>query len=425
MGVKFASCARRLCGLLGLTATVGTSAAMAQSVKLESVTERERQQLRETGIQAGAVEIRPQFGLAATVTDNVYYEDSNRRADVSGEARARVDFKSLFSRHELRADLWASQLAYAKYTTENTTQYGGEVAGRLDISRSTTFEMVAGFEHRAETRYSLNSNRQADEQATYDTPRAAAYLTHKFDNLSVALTGRAARYRYADVLVGGVRVSQKNRNFEVYEGALDLVYGTRDPTRFVIHASIDHRAYDIHIGSPLFDPVRQVDRTGTSLRLEGGVQREITDLIQGTVRVGYLRTRYDDPRIRNFSAFSYHADVVWNVTPLTSLVATADRRLDQTVSPSATGNLRDEFSIAVQHELRRNVVVIGDVRYARVKLLGTATRSREFDVGVGAHYYVGKNVMITGDLRHSQRISGISSIDYKANSLSLGVKFLF
>lgn len=425
MGVNYASCARRVFGMIGLTASFGTSAALAQSIKLESGTEREKQQLQATGIRAGAFEIRPQFGANVVATDNVYYEDKNRRADASIDARAMVSFKSLFARHELRAELWANQTVSAKYSSENLTQYGGQLGGRIDVTRSTLFDVTFGYDRFAETRYSLNSNRLADTHATYTKPHVAALLTQKFNNITIVLTGRAAAYSYADVLSSGIRASQKERNFKIYEGGIDLIYGVRDPTRFVVHAAIDHRAYDIHIGSPLFDPVKQIDRTASSMRVEVGVQREITDLIQGTIRFGYMRNTYDDPRIKDFNAFSYHGDIVWNVTPLTSLVATADRRLDQTVSPNSTGNLRDEFAVAVQHELRRNVVLFSDVRYARVKLLGTAIRSSEFDIGFGARYFVGDNFVIRGDVRHSQRLSGITSIDYRTNLVTLGVKYLF
>lgn len=425
MGVQIASGARRLLGLLGLTASVGANSAMAQELRLEGATQREKQQLEETGIRSGAFDIRPEFGASAIASDNVFYSDTNRRSDVSLETRAALGFKSLFARHELRADIWVNRVSYAKFTGEDVTNYGGEASGRIDVSRDTTVELRAGYDHLSESRSSLNANRGTDKRASFSVPRASIAIDKKFNNFSVRLGGRIADYRYSEVLVAGVDVPQRNRDFRVYEGTADLVYGLRDPTRLVLHASVEQREYDIGFGDALFDSTKFIDRSAKGLRVEVGVQREITDLIRGTIRVGYLQQNYVDPRIVDFKAFSYHGDIVWNVTPLTSLVVTADRRVDETVSPFSPGNLRDTFSLAFQHELLRSVVLFGDARYSRVKLLETTTRSNEIDLGFGASYYLGNHLVLTGEARHTQRHSGVAPIDFDANIFSLSVKYRF
>lgn len=426
MGVSLTSCLRRAFGLIGLTATISAGTAAAQNaIEVKEGTEREKQQLRDTGFKAGALEIRPQFGVTGEYTDNVFYSSTNKRSDALVDARASIAFKTLFSRHELRADLWVNQVAYARYSGEDVTQFGGSAGGRIDVDRATAIEFDGGYQRLAESRYSLNANRTSQERAKYDTLFASASASRQFNNFWVRLGGRVADYSYDSVRVAGVDTSQKIRDFRVYAGSLDLVYGKRDPTRFVVHGEIERRDYQIGFGDPGFDSTKFVDRSADGYRIEVGVQREITDLIQGTIRVGYLHYNYDDPRIKTFSAFSYHGDLVWNVTPLTSIVATADRKLDETVSPLATGNLRDEFGLAFEHELRRDVILFGDLRYARVRLVNATTRSREFEGEFGARYYLGDHFVISASVRHSQRHSGVSAIDYDTNSAMISAKVRF
>jgi len=413
---------------LGFTmlASACSSTATAQTTPpLQSVTERERQRAETDGIRLGSFVLRPEAEGALTYDDNIYAGPVLSIEDVFLLTRVDLDLQSNFARHGVNAQAYIDRETYFDRTSEDALQYGLSGNGFYDLGADTRLSAAAGYDRLAESRSSLDSARLAPERILYNTLYANAGLAHNFGPLETELSGRLRKYHYEPTMVGGISVSQDTRDFKVAEGALDLTYGLHRLTRFVAHAAYERRLYDIRIGSPDFHPATETDRSAKGFRLEAGVERDVTELIQATLRVGYLQYEYDDPRISGINAFSYYASVVWNVTPLSTIVLSAESRLDETVSPRSAGNLRDEFRIGGRHELLRNLILLADMRYAYNRQVNTTIKSNEFEVGIGAHYYVGRIGRIEFAANHSQRTSPDPAIEFERNTVTIGFTAFF
>lgn len=399
--------------------------AMAQETPLDAVTERERTQHATEGMRIGSFRLDPSADAALAYSDNIYAVDTGKQDDLVATTEARLNLDSDFSRNALSGKAYVSRQSYVTHTTEDATTYGGQIAGRYEIGSHTAIDATGAYDHLVESRSQLNSNRLSDRRIGYDSWLGRLGVSHDFVNLRVNAFGRYQKYEYDTATVGGVPEDQSFRNFGVAEGTLELLYGIQDLTRFVVRGTVEHRRYDLRPGDPGFDPVTMLDRSADGYRIEGGIQRSVTNLIQATLRVGYMHYNYADTRLRDISAFSYHADAVWNITPLTSLNLIVDRRVDETISPLFSGNLRDEGRVVLKHELLRDLVLSGDVRYAYIRLLGSDTRSRELETGLGANYYIGRHLLLDLDLRHNQRLSNDDTIRFTANMATLGVRYTF
>ena len=408
---------------LGFTALASacSSIALAQTtLPLQSVTERERQLADTDGVRFGSFVLRPQAEGALTYDDNIYAGPVLGVDDIFVRTRVDLDLQSNFVRHGVNAQAYVDGETYFDRTGEDALQFGVGGGAFYDLGADTRLTAAAGYDHLAESRSNLNSARLAPERILYDTLHADAGLAHNFGPLETRVSGRVRSYDYDSIAIGGITINQDSRDFTVAEGALDLAYGVHGLTRFIAHGSYERRLYDIGLGDPAFVPALQVDRSAKGYRLEAGVERDVTELIQATLRIGYLHYQYDDPRISELGAFSYHADVVWNVTPLTTITAAAERRLDETVSPQSAGNLRDEIRLGARHELLRNLILLADMRHAHIRTVNTPLDSDEFEVGVGAHYYVGRIGRVEFAANHAQRTSADPAIEFRRNTVTIG-----
>lgn len=399
--------------------------ALAQETPLDSVTERERSLHATEGVRIGSFRLDPSAEAALAYSDNIYAVHTGKQDDLVATTEARLNIDSDFSRNALSGKAYVSRQSYITHTTEDATTYGAQVAGRYEIGSHTAIDATGAYDHLAESRSELNSNRLSDRRIGYDSWLGRLGVSHDFVNLQVNAFGRYQKYQYDTATVGGVPEDQSFRNFGVAEGTVELLLGIRDLTRFVVRGTVEHRRYDLRPGNAGFDPATMLDRSADGYRVEGGIQRSVTNLIQATLRVGYMHYNYADARLRDISAISYHADAVWNVTPLTSISLLVDRRVDETISPLFSGNLRDEGRVVVKHELLRDLVLSGDVRYAYIRLLGSDTRSRELEAGLGANYYIGRHLLIDLDLRHNQRLSNDDTIRFTANTATVGLRYTF
>lgn len=409
----------------------GGARAQAQT-SIVSVTERETLQQADLGIRLGSFLLLPQVDLSLSHSDNVYATGTDKRSDFFVDTRADISLNSQFSRNALNASAYFDRNTYFKLNGEDTSQFGGAVDGRYDIGADGSLSASGGYDRVAESRTSLDSFTQASKPVLYDMVHGSASFTDKFGPLTAILGLRVRHYNYHDAIFGSTRVDQSYRDFTIGAGTIDLAYDLHGLTNFVVHGEIERRRYDLRYGDAGFDLATMTDRSANGARIEAGFQHQVSSLMQATVRLGWMHYSYPDPRLRSFGAFSYHADLIWNITPLTTIQGSADRRVDETLSTTFAGNLRDEFRLDVRHELLRNLILLLDSRYAAIRptsvdteaALGqTLAHSHEFEIGGGAHYYIGRHIRLAANFLHMQRTSDDPGLAFKENVATIGITF--
>jgi hypothetical protein len=374
------------------------------------------------GIRVGSFVLRPTMRVDADLSDNIYATDTDRRGDVYLIVRPEIAIVSDFGRNALGGNAYFERSQHATYTGEDVSQYGGTVNGRYDIARATRLTMLAQIDRAAESRGSLGTFRQTSTPAQYTSLIGDAALSQDFGAFALTGGGRVRKLIYSDALLGTGRVDQTYRNFTIRDATLTASYGFHETTRVVIVGEIERRRYALRANHVGYGSSLLSDRSADGFRIEAGVSREITSLLTGTIRVGYVRYDYADLRLRDIAGLSYFGDLNWNVTRLTTITAGASRRLDETTSPVTAGNLRDEVRLGVDHELLRRLILGADVRYAAIRPSNTFATSREFEARFGAHYYLNRTLRLEAELRHSDRTSIDRSIAFRANSVLIGLR---
>ena len=408
--------------VLAITAALAAAGPLkAQTTPLNSVVDREERNQAGDGIRAGAFTLRPSASVVATYTDNVFATTTNRRDDVFFNLRGIIAARSNWSANQLNARAYIDQSLYTSNGSEDATQYGAQVDGRYEFTATTAITARANVDRLAELRSSINSFRGTRSRSTYVTAGSELGVNQLFGPLSVGLSGAYRVYRFDPVLVNNVLTSARFRDLDILSGTLDASYGLSDSTRFVLFGVLEQRRYQLRPGDPGFDPITQLDRSADGGRIEAGITRNIGTLLQATVRLGYLNYSYPDARLRPISAFSFHVDVNWNVTPLTTVQLAADRRVDETSSPVNAGNLRNEGRFGIQHELLRNLILFGGVRYAQIDPSGVGASSSEFQADAGARYYIARRLRIDLSYTHNQRTSTDPTIAFRNNLVLIGL----
>ena len=414
---------RNIALLAMLSGTALCSVAQAQEVPPNvGVADRARPAFDPLGIRAGSVVIFPAVTGRLEYDDNVLASSTGKRGDSVFYIEPEVRVRSDFSRHAFDSRLYYGRSFHNKLESEDTSQYGATGRGVLDVTRRTRIRLGGSYEHNAENRSSLSSFTGSRSPVKYDRLAGSLGIEQEVGDFILLGRGEYRRLSYDDTVDPlGNPIDLEFRNLKMRIATGQISYRLRSGTTAFVRVSADRRRYDLRPGDVGFDPITQTDRSSNGLRAEAGLGLELTRLIYGNIRVGYLRQRYADPKLRDTNGLSYGADLLWNVTPLTTFRFTADRSVDETSSQTTAGNLRSEFTAKVDHELLRYVVLSAGTRYARINPAGPTARSREIEGNLGVRYLMNRYMELRGGYSYEKRSSSANVIRFSSSRVFVGL----
>ena len=383
------------------------------------VAERVRDDYLPVGGRIGSFFLFPSFSVTERYSDNVRASDAVEFGDDSVTLEGGAQLVSGFSRHSLKLGGWVERSFYLHHTDENASQYGGSFAGRIDLPR-TTIDLGTTVERRLLPREDFNSPVTARSPLPYDRVHGSLGITQTFNRLSVAVSGAITRLTYLNVIDdNGVVLDERYRSATVVGGVVELTYSVRPGFAAFARGSVTRVSYLL---SPV-DPAQPggLDRDSHGWQAEVGARIDLSRVVYAVIRVGYLSRTYDDPRLREARGVSFGADVLWNVTALTSLRFSADRRIEQNDSQFAAGNRVTEFGVAIEHELRRNVILTAKGSHTHFEPLGPVPANDQWRVAAGARYLLNRRFSLKIDYRHDQRTAVDPTRSFAENAVMLGL----
>lgn len=402
----------------------GADAQAVQRPDAPTPAEREQQLQEVNGARVGAILIQPALDFDLSHDDNVFASSADRRADIVAEVTPRLSARSFSGNRNLRAEAYYTRRTYADNASESVEQFGGLVATDFVVTRGLRASASANARSLTEARRGIDSNRESAKPVRFSDLETRLGLAYGTGRLSLDAGGRVRRLAYGDATIGGQKVDQGFRNATIAAAGFGTGYQIRDLTRIVTKFEYETRRYDLSAGDQGFDPVMNFDRSANGLRIEAGLQRNLSALVAGTVRVGYLKLDYADSRLLDVGAVSYFGDLRWNMTPLTTVTLSAARRLDETISPQSAGNLRDEVKVRLDHELLRTLFISGSASQSWIDPVGDVFGSKELFIDISARYYFGRRFRLEMGYQHSRRSSRNADIAYRGNVLMLGLSIL-
>lgn len=394
------------------------SAVQAQEIPAEvGVADRTRPAFEARGFKVGSLLILPTVTGRLEYDDNVLASATGKRGDRIYYVEPEVRIRSNLARHAFDVKAYYHRSFHAKLDTEDASEYGVTGRGVIDVARRTRIRLSGSAERSAENRGSLASFSGSRTRVKYDRYAGSLGLEQEVGDFVLLGRGEYRRISYMDTTDPlGNPIDLSFRNLKIRTATGQVTYRLRSGTSAFVRVQGERRTYDLRPGDPGFDPFTQTDRSAKGLRAEAGIGVELTSLVYGNVRLGYLRQDYADPKLRDVNGLSYGADILWNMSSLTTFKLTAERRVDETSSQTTAGNLRSEFKAGVDHELLRNLILSAEGRYARINPAGLSPRSREYEAKIGARYLMPNRYMeLRAGYSFEKRSSDNAAIRFNSN----------
>ena len=388
-----------------------------------TIAKRPREDYDPLGIRAGSFFIFPSISLSGTYDSNAFATSNDEDSDVGAILAPRVDVNSNWSRHALNFSAGAVSAAWAEYSENNFLDAYAATTGRLDVTRADIATGTLRFDRLHEDRD------DPDESGTttigtsdrgnlnrYYRGLADVQYRHNFARFFTLVGGGVQRLFYDDI--GDRDVSRRDR-WE-YGGRARVGYQLSPRIGTFVQGNYSWREYDE--AQAVGGEFEKRDNQGW--RAAVGTNIDITTILFGELSFGYQERNYDSDAYRDTNGFGGDGSLTWNVTPLTSIIATASSEILETTvtfeGDTADGNLQNAVGLEVQHELLRNVLLNGTVDYTRDDFQGTSRTDNIFGAGAGVSYLLNRNLTLDATYRFTKRDSDDNDSEFDRNIVLVG-----
>ncbi|MBC7102844.1 MAG: outer membrane beta-barrel protein [Parvibaculum sp.] len=383
-------------------------------VRGQSVMERARPGYDAAGIRAGGFMVYPTASVTEAYEDNIYATPTNETDDFVTTLRAGVAVNSTWSRHALNLNAGLAQQFYADNGDEDRFDWNVGAGGALDITSMTALSGSLSYAQRHEDRGDPSSPAAANEPIEYTLFTGTAALSQNFARMTATVGGEYLDYDYDDsATAGGGPIDQDFRDREEFIERVRLAYNVSPDTNIYVEGQLDQREYK---EAPI--PPAQV-RDSEGMQVVVGSEFRLTNLAQGGAYVGYQERDYDAATFGDTDGLAYGANVDWFVTPLTTVIFTADQSVEETTIGGSSGYDRQRFGVDVDHELMRNLILSGGASYGSDDFNSSPREDDLIGASAGLLYLLNRNFDVGLRYTFEDRDSNDATADYTRNVVAL------
>jgi hypothetical protein len=414
---------------IGRTILLGTiafilagTASLAQSIegfernRNTSVRDRARPDYDSIGIGMAPFVLLPKLDFNTEFDSNIYANDTNSTSDFIFRIRPEARLLSRWSRHELDLLAYSQINQYADHGSENTTDFGAKLAGRLDIYHTTLLSGSLSYDHLTESRAAQNVTANTISPVEYNNLGSNLTLEQQFGLFKLTLGGQYSKFVYQNGLdsLGGT-VFEKDRNLDGWDESARLDYALTPDTSLYVSGALNQRNYD------LTPPAVTLNRDSTGFNILGGASFDLTNLVTGDIGFGYFQQTYDHLTGQDTSGFAVNAAVTWFPTQLTTVSFKAERRVQDAAVNFSAGYVTTGGTVQIDHELRRNIILSLVGGYSADDYSGIDRKDDRWNVGLSANYLVNRYMgLVLSGGHSSQRSSGTNRfVNYDDNKVTL------
>ena len=368
--------------------------------------------LQATGLPLGWFRIYPALGLSGEGTSNVFENDKREHGDFvyafTPQITAQYDSSDVVLNTYVRSEIDR----FAQFHSENADQgvvgfdatrnlpgyssvFAGASYGYVTLSRLSPESPVNAGEP---LRY---LDGQGDVGGAYEMGRVR--LSGRFDYESLHFEN--------STLFGGGVLNTADHDRSTYIGTIEAQYAISPATAVYVGGA--YNVFDYRLAPPIVEYQR--DSHGYEAFV--GANFELTGLTKADLRVGYLNQDFDARQLGSIAGLGVRGQLEYFPTQLTTVTFTVRRSVEDSGIPNTGGFLETGGSIAVDHELRRYLVLSAKANYYDDRYSGIDRHDGLAGFSAGATYLSGHawNLKVAYEYYHQNSHGCNCSVNYDDN----------
>ncbi|HEY5623274.1 MAG TPA: outer membrane beta-barrel protein [Gammaproteobacteria bacterium] len=359
----------------------------AQGVpRATTVSERERSEFDPTGIQLGGLRLFPALGVEYRSDSNIFATAENEIEDSIWVGEPSLILRSDWSRHAFEVGTRVNSARHDEVESEDYDDSFGWVAGRVDLNRQQiSAHIEQGNMHEERTSPNDQGGIVPTEFVSDSFSVSYRYQPAQF---FFTVDAYARQLDYKDTLTLAGRENNDDRDETNVDVGVRVGHEVSDSYSLFAEARSNSNEYD-----------QLVDDDGFARSSDGyevllGATVDLSGSTYGEIHLGYRETEYDDERFQTVDGFTFDLDFIWNVSGLTSIQLSGGREINSTTIVGVSGIEATSLDLAIEHELRRNLILRFDASLLNEKFQGSPRDDSVRAVGLNAEYMVNRRLSL-------------------------------
>jgi hypothetical protein len=385
-------------------------------IRGQSVLDRPRPDYDPIPISFESFDIFPAINVGTYYDSNIFAQQANGPDDQVWKINPTVSALSDWGRNAVGITAFGDMDYYDHHNEQDYQGGAVQAEGRYDLGEQTWLAGTAGYQRDTEAKGSPSTPGNVLDASQYNLWTASAEAYRGVGQLKASVDYEAGYYQYSPVqLIGGGVVSQDVRDRLENKVGSEVGYDLTENFQPFVRASYDWRNY----------------KDSGARNSDGYVVDVGTKMDWGGVTTAEAWGGYMDQDYYNFGPGStvqapdFGADILWNVTELTSIEGKAQRSIEETTEGSASSYLASEGSVTLSHELQRNIVLQLSVLYDAIDYQDLARHDDLYNIGAGGRYYINHNLYSDFTYGYQRLTSDAVGANYEAHTffLRLGAQY--
>jgi hypothetical protein len=382
-----------------------------------------------TGIRAGAFTFFPALELTGGRDSNPSHVPDGKGSwlfMVAPELKVLSDWE----RHQLTANIKGNYLAYSETFGFNSVgaptgtpnsldrpNLDARVNGRVDVNSRSHFDVEGRLIVATDNPGSPNIQAGLARLPITTTLGETFGYTQSFNRFELTAKSTVDRSVWqASTLTDGETSSNDDRNFNQYGGAFRAAYDLKPGIKPFVEVGADTRVHDLQ-----FDRNGE-DRDSNGAYAKVGSTFEFSRKLTGTASVGYLMREYKDPALNSIGGMTFDAALIYTMTPLTTVTATAISTVNEVILPGVSGDLSRNFDLQIDHAFRRWLIGTAHVGYGVDNYVGLDRLDQRMYASIALTYKLTRELQAKAEVRRDWLVSSVPGVDYAANQFLLGLR---
>jgi len=370
------------------------------------------------GIRAGAFIWKPAVEFTGGYDNNVP-RSLQKQGSPLWMVSPELMVKSDWTRHEF---VFEGKGNYTWYTNPDVENFNKpmldlKTKSRIDITRDTRADIESRFNLAADSPGNPNDPADIKKPPIYTVYGSTAGITQKFNRLELTVKGSADRTAYQNAeLNDGSSLDLTDRNYNQYAIGLRGAYEMTPGVKPFVEVTADKRVHDPNTCTC-------EDRNSDGRTIRGGLQFELTRKLTGEIAVGTLTRDYADPALETLRGTLVDGSLIYYATPLTTMKFEAKTSVAESSIVGVSGTLTRDYILSFDHSFRRWLIGTLKTGYGTDNYEGLDRLDKRYFVSAGLTYKLTRTTAIKGEFRQDWLRSNVTSADYTASTVLLGLRF--
>lgn len=368
------------------------------------------------GFHSGAFLVKPSIELQSGYDSNAE-RVTNGKGSWFNTLIGALNAKSEWQRHELVLDLRGTHTKYYDVDGADRPEVQATLRGRVDVSSQTKVELESKFGLTTENPGSPDAVAAVRRQPNVYGFGQTAALVQNFNRIEITTGVGIERNVYDNAeLTNGAVTSLADRNYNAYSARLRGAYELSPDVKPFVEANVDRRERDLPVD---FSGLRR-DSDGYTLKT--GITFGRKEWLFGEVAAGLAHRSYADATLQDITGLIFDAQLTWLATGLTTFKFNAASGIDETSTAGASGVLRHEVKLTVDHALRRWLTGTLGVGWLREDYEGTTLVNDYLRISAALTYSLNRSLALKAEYRNERFLSSVPGQDYTANIGLIGIR---